>query len=167
MYDLLHEDISGFKPGSDRPTSGLARYKTQTASAFDQWLEDCLRNAEIRRNYAGHDCYIPWAGSLSKNAVYDAYAVAARGKRGDALSDSLFWGKMREVGLVASDSRKSVQGERVRCIEVVPLGVAREKFGQYMAEGEALWEHATVAPPYPCEECERKREAQDGEQTPF
>ncbi len=38
MYDLQQEDLSAFHPAADRPTSGLAKYKTQTASAFDQWL---------------------------------------------------------------------------------------------------------------------------------
>jgi len=73
---------------------------------------------------------------------------------GETLSDTSFWTKMREIGIVAEGPRKSIEGESVRCVEVAPFDEARSKFAAYMAEGEAMWDHAVAHPPYYCETCE-------------
>jgi hypothetical protein len=154
MYDLLHEDIADFNPAADRPTSGLARYKQLTASPFDQWLQGCLSDAEIRK-HSSHDCYEPWAGLIAKNTVFDSYQAACRGLRGDKLHVNSFWDKMREVGVVkAKPSKAKVAdgtGARTRAAELVQIAEARKAFAAYMSEDDALWAHAVDEIPPPCE----------------
>lgn len=171
MFDLLQEDISGFNPAADRPTSGLAKYKELSATPFDQWLLGALNEGEIRKAFKGHDCYEPWAGLVAKNTVYDAYKEAARGRRGDALPLNSFWTKMRDLGVVRGVPSKAkvldAEGNRTRATELTPLLEARGAVAQYMAEDESiLFEHAVDEVPGPCEDRSHQT-PDDGEKTPY
>jgi hypothetical protein len=160
MNDLLREDISQFNAERDRPRSGLAVYKTQSASPLAHGCKVHSKRARSAGTISSTIATSPRTATYSRIFIFDSYAGFMKSAKAGAESPTAFWLKLRRIGVLEGRDRRlgpDETGKQPRAAGLQDLDEARDAFALHMGETIAtLWKTDALAViPNPCPICTR------------
>lgn len=137
LYDLLHEDLSGFNPRILPDTSTAFDVKIRGAKSVEQyWYEalsaGCCDIGNIIPSGA-------W-GVVQKDALYNDYVIfCSRGRLTPIIKD-LFCKETYQIIPSAKPTQNKIDGEqRTRNLNLPILETARTDFQRFMQAGPEIW----------------------------
>lgn len=151
MYDLLHEDLTGFDVRTV-PYSGTSfDVKLHSAPAIVQWFYELLCDERTVPDDEGSPG-APWNPQPPRDYLYRDYLDWCRDARLPSISKPLFGRSLRKLlpGLELGETRRLIQGNRgglrlslrLRCYVLPSLAECRAAFQKFSKSGPEIWPSA-------------------------
>lgn len=137
LYDLLHEDLSGFNPRRFPDSAGAFHIKLQSAKSIDKYVYDAL-------TYGCFDVGNPtpngiWKNEMSKGSVYTDYKAWCSHNGERQLANSVFGKSFRKLLPSVSDGRPHVDQVKVCTYNFPSLTKTREEFEKAFKATKEIW----------------------------
>lgn len=140
LYDLLHEDLTDFKPRKMPASVDAFSIKMRSADStyrylFDALLEGGFSVGAINSNQEMYDHIPVWQLEVPKHAVYNDYVLWCRSNGEPAVASSLFGKVLNKILPSMQETRPGREnGRRMRCYTFPSLEQARAEFCKFFKE---------------------------------
>ena len=133
LYELLHEDLTGFNPRKLPSNNDSFSIKLRSAESAHRYLYDVLVEGGFSIAEDQEKGLPVWQGPIPKDSVYEDYKKWCEQSGEKAISKTIF-GKILKKMIISVEERRPGGESRIRCYVFQDLNQSREEFAKAFKE---------------------------------